>query len=135
MSVPAAVLDVGSTCTAHLSPLVSAPTMGSKAGKLAVSALLLVVVTFAGGAAARGTAQEARVVGCHAHADFNLLISSARNMSCRKAKRELRRYRGSIARRFRTPGGFRCHRVSGNRLAGQWRCVRSSRAFRFEFSD
>jgi hypothetical protein len=109
--------------------------MRPKVGKLALAALLLVAMSFAGAAAARGTAQEARVVGCHARADFNLLISSARNMSCRKAKRELRRYRGSIARRFRTPGGFRCHRVSGNRLAGQWRCVRRSRAFRFEFSD
>src|SRR5438132_211069 len=112
MSMPVGALAGGTTCrpvmracTLHLSPIVSAPTMGSKAGKLAISALVLGVMTFAGGSAAHGTAQEARVVGCHARADFNLLISSARNMSCRKAKRELRRQKGSIAPRFRTPGG------------------------------
>ena len=81
------------------------------------------------------TTADAGVVGCHVRADFNLLISSARNMTCKAAARELRRYRGSIARRFRTPGGFACYRVSGSRLAGQWRCVRGGRAFRFEFSD
>jgi hypothetical protein len=64
-----------------------------------------------------------------------MLISSARNMSCAAAARELRRYRGSVARRFTIPGGFVCYRVSGSRLAGQWRCVRGGRAFRFEFSD
>jgi hypothetical protein len=83
----------------------------------------------------RPAAAPAGVVLCHARADFNLLVSSARNMTCTDAKRELRRYHGSISRRFRTPGGFVCYRVSGNRLAGQWRCVRGSRAFRFEFSD
>ena len=58
----------------------------------------------ASGALAAGAA-PAGVVGCHHHADFNLLVSSARNMSCTAAKRELRRYRGSISRSFRTPGG------------------------------
>jgi hypothetical protein len=78
---------------------------------------------------------SARVVGCHTHADFNLLITSVRNLSCRDAAREMRRYRGSISRTFRTPHHFTCRRVSGNRLGGQWRCVRRSKAFRFEFGD
>ena len=78
---------------------------------------------------------SAAVVSCHAHADFNLLVTSARNMTCAAAARELRRYRGSIAFRFRTPGGFGCYRVSGSRLGGQWRCVRGRQAFRFEFGD
>lgn len=82
------------------------------------------------------TADSADVIRtCHVRADFNLLISSARNMTCKAAARELRRYRGSIGRRFRTPGGFTCYRVSGGRLAGEWRCVRRGQAFRFEFSD
>jgi hypothetical protein len=80
-------------------------------------------------------APAARVVDCHARVDFNLTISSARNMRCRAARRDMRRYRGSIARRFRTPGGFRCRRVSGSRLGGQWRCVRGRRAYRFDFGD
>jgi hypothetical protein len=76
------------------------------------------------------------VVDCHVFAHYpNVLISSARNMTCRAAAREMRRYRGSIKRRFRTPRGFRCSRVSGNSLGGQWRCVRGIRAFRFEFGD
>ena len=57
-------------------------------------------------------------------ADFNLHISSARNMFCRTARRDLRRHRAPIGFRFRTPGGFSCKRVSGNALGGQWRCVK-----------
>ena len=76
-----------------------------------------------------------RVRDCAAKADFNLEISSARNMSCRSAKRDLRRHKGSIGFRFGTPGGFRCTRVSGSALAGQWRCVKGRKAYRFEFSD
>ena len=40
-----------------------------------------------------------------------------------------------IAFRFSTPGGFNCMRVAGNALAGQWRCVKGRKAYRFEFSD
>jgi hypothetical protein len=70
-------------------------------------------------------------------ADFpNTLISSAaRNMTCKAAAAEMKRYRGQIFRRFRTPGGFVCTRVSGVPEGGQWRCVRGGRAFRFEFKD
>jgi hypothetical protein len=77
----------------------------------------------------------AKLRSCHTRADFNLLISSARNMRCKTARRDLRRHVGSISFRFRTPGGFRCKRVSGNALAGQWRCVKKRKAYRFEFSD
>jgi len=56
-------------------------------------------------------------------------------MRCKTARRDLRRHVGSISFRFRTPGGFRCQRVSGNALAGQWRCVKQRKAYRFEFSD
>jgi hypothetical protein len=42
---------------------------------------------------------------------------------------------GSIKRHFTTPGGFACSRVSGDRLGGQWRCVKGNRAYRFEFGD
>jgi hypothetical protein len=81
-------------------------------------------------------AKAAAVRDCHTYAYYpSVLISSARNMSCRAARREMRRYRRPIYRRFRTPGGFRCSRVSGGRLGGQWRCVRGARAFRFEFGD
>lgn len=76
------------------------------------------------------------VVDCHSWASYpNILISSARNMTCRRARNDMRAYRGQIHRRFRTPGGFRCRRVSGTSLGGQWRCVNGSRAYRFEFGD
>jgi hypothetical protein len=80
-------------------------------------------------------ASPVRVVPCSTRVDFNVEISSARNMTCRQAARDLRRHRGSIGTRFRTPGGFSCQRLSGGSLAGQWRCVRRTRAYRFEFSD
>ena len=87
------------------------------------------------GSAAPAAAAPAKLRSCHTRADFNLLISSARNMFCRTARRDLRRHHGSIGFRFRTPGGFTCTRVSGTALAGQWRCVKGRKAYRFEFSD
>ena len=87
------------------------------------------------GAAAPADAAPLKLRSCDTRADFNLHISSARNMFCRTARRDLRRHRGPIAFHFRTPGGFRCTRVSGNALAGQWRCVKRRKAYRFEFSD
>lgn len=86
--------------------------------------------------AAGAPAGPAQVIDCHVYAYYaNVLISSARNMSCRRAAQDMRRYRRPIYRRFRTPGGFRCRRVSGGRLGGQWRCVKGVRAYRFEFGD
>jgi hypothetical protein len=100
------------------------------AGAVAVAAMSFGVG--AGPAAAR----PADVVDCNHWASFpNLKISSARDMTCRAAVREMRSCRGNISRRFRTPGGFRCSRVSGGPLGGQWRCARAPRAFRFEFGD
>jgi micrococcal nuclease len=81
-------------------------------------------------------ALAAEVHDCHHWAYYpNVLISSARNLRCRDAAREMRRYDGPIRRRFHTPRGFYCQRVSGGSLGGQWRCVRGRRAFRFEFGD
>ena len=76
------------------------------------------------------------VVNCNVWASYpNTKISSARNMTCRAAVVEMRRYRGQIFRRFRTSGGFTCSRVSGGQFGGQWRCARASQAFRFDFRD
>ena len=81
-------------------------------------------------------ASPTNVVDCNSWASYpNIKISSARNMACRAAVVEMRRYRGQIFRRFRTPGRFTCSRVSGGQFGGQWRCVRATQAFRFEFGD
>src|SRR4051794_20138277 len=105
-----------------------------------LSALLLSAAVGSGALAtaaqARPEARTASVHDCHSWAWYpNVLVSSVRNMSCRSAKRDMRRYRKPIYRRFTTPGGFHCRRVSGGPLGGQWRCVRWSRAYRFEFGD
>jgi len=77
-----------------------------------------------------------RVVSCHTYADEpNLLISSARGMSCSAARDVMKRYRGDISRTFKAPSGFACRQVSGVAEGGQWRCTRGARAFRFEFKD
>ena len=87
-------------------------------------------------AAAEPTARAAAVRDCNVYAYYpNVRISSARNMTCRRARRDFRRYGKPIGRRFRTPGGFRCRQVSGSRYGGQWRCVNGGRAYRFEFGD
>ena len=81
-------------------------------------------------------AAPAAVVDCSVFAHYpNVKITSARNMTCAAAARDMRRYRRPIFRRFRTPGGFRCVRVSGFELGGQWRCVNGARAYRFDFGD
>jgi hypothetical protein len=96
---------------------------------LVIAAVLLL------GSAAPAEAAPQRLRSCSTRADFNLLITSARNMFCRTARRDLRRHQAPIAFRFRTPGGFRCMRVSGTALGGQWRCVKGRKAYRFEFAD
>jgi hypothetical protein len=105
----------------------------------AAAAVVLVVMALEAPPIADAVAPMARpasVVDCNVYAYFpNLLISSARNMSCRQAVRDMRRYRRSISRRFTTPGGFACVRVSGGDLGGQWRCTNGSRAYRFDFGD
>src|SRR4051794_26218176 len=85
--------------------------------------------------AATAAPASAAVHDCSLVASATQVISSVRNMTCKAAKRDLNGYRGSIKRRFTTPGGFRCTRVSGGRLGGQWRCVDGGRAYRFEFGD
>jgi hypothetical protein len=97
------------------------------------AALALTVVLL--GSAAPSEAAPTRLRSCSTKADFNLLITSARNMFCRTARRDLRRHQGSIGFRFSTPGGFNCMRVSGTALGGQWRCVKGRKAYRFEFGD
>jgi hypothetical protein len=103
---------------------------------LAIAACVLATAALGGTAAAARRTRPAQVVDCNVWASFpNIKISSARNLSCRAAARDMRSYRGNIHRRFRTPGGFVCERVSGGRLGGQWRCVRDTAAYRFEFGD
>jgi hypothetical protein len=100
-----------------------------------VAAGLAGVIVAASGAAAAPAVAADRVVTCHKWAPYpNLLVSSARNMTCRAAARDIRGH-GSISRRFTTRGGFRCVRVSGTAVGGQWRCARDTRAYRFEFGD
>jgi hypothetical protein len=72
---------------------------------------------------------------CDIQATNTAKISSARDMSCERAAREMRDYKGQISPRFTTPAKFTCARVSGGRFGGQWRCVHDHKAFRFEFRD
>jgi len=82
------------------------------------------------------TARSVGTVDCNVFASYpNVLVSSARNMSCSAGARDMRGYKKPIERSFITPGGFRCIRVSGSSYGGQWRCVNGARAYRFEFGD
>jgi hypothetical protein len=104
--------------------------------QLFVVVSLVGMLTISVGAAQAAPSTSVNVVNCHVWADFpNTLISTARNMTCRAAATEMKRYRGQIFRRFRTPGRFVCTRVSGVPEGGQWRCVRGGQAFRFDFGD
>jgi hypothetical protein len=101
-----------------------------------VSAAAALLIAAAAHAEPRATAEASFVRDCHVYAFYpSVLISSVRNISCHKARHEMRRYRKPIYRTFTTPGGYYCYRVSGRRYGGQWRCVKGNRAWRFEFSD
>jgi hypothetical protein len=81
------------------------------------------------------SAGSAIVRDCNHKVDFNLKITSARNMRCRAARRVMRRHDSSIARHFEAPNGFRCDLVEGRPISGIWRCTRGVKAFRFAFGD
>ena len=103
---------------------------------IALTAIVLGAAPGTSPGAASVGAEAARTRNCNMFAYYpNLKIIWTRNMTCRAAKREMKRYNGSIKRRFRTPNGFDCRRVSGGELGGRWRCVKESRAFRFDFGD
>lgn len=91
----------------------------------ATAAVLLIVPTSA----------RASLRTCGIQATNTATISSARDMSCERAAKEMRDYKGQVSRRFTTPAKFTCTRVSGGPLGGQWRCVHRNKAFRFEFRD
>jgi hypothetical protein len=99
-------------------------------------AVLIVLGALAGMALPSSSAGSAGIVrDCNHKLDFNLKITSARNMRCRAARRVLRRHEGSIARHFSTPDGFHCDLVEGRLISGIWRCTRGAKAFRFDFAD
>ncbi len=106
-----------------------------KRGLRQVALLSMTVAAFAVAPASAGAAETRAAANCRIQTGPTITITSVRNMSCRSAAREIRRYRGPVYRRFRTPGGFTCSRVSGGRLGGTWRCARGARAFRFSFGD
>jgi hypothetical protein len=103
--------------------------------RVSLALLAAAVAAIAPGGPVAPQAGAAAVVDCRTPVGPLRVITSARNMTCRKAARDLRAYRGLTKRRFRTPGGFRCVQVSGVPVAGQWRCSRGARAYRFDFVD
>jgi hypothetical protein len=72
---------------------------------------------------------------CNLAVDANTKIKKARSMSCRAARRVLRRYDGDYSRRFDAPNGFRCKLVKGRPISGIWSCKKKEKAFRFAFGD
>jgi hypothetical protein len=81
------------------------------------------------------SAGSAIVRDCNHKVDFNLQITSARNMRCRAARRVMRRHDAPIARHFEAPNGFHCDLAEGRAISGIWRCTRGVKAFRFAFGD
>ena len=81
------------------------------------------------------SAGSAIVRDCNHKIDFNLKITSARNMRCRAARRVMRRHNAPIARHFDAPNGFHCDLVEGRPISGIWRCTKQRKAFRFAFGD
>ena len=96
---------------------------------------IVVIAAAAASLLAAPASAHASLHSCDLQATNTATISSARDMSCDTAAREMKRYRGEISKTFKTPGDFACERVSGAQFGGQWRCTRGHKAFRFEFRD
>ena len=97
---------------------------------------LVLIAAFALASLPAGAGARPDVVRtCNHKLDFNLKITSARNMRCRAARRVMRRHRKSIAPHFNAPNGFHCDLVRGSGSAASWRCTRGGKAFRFLFGD
>jgi hypothetical protein len=103
--------------------------------------ILTLTVTSAAATAGPAAAQDQGYVDpfswkkCSAKVDSNSKVVAARNMSCRSARRVLRRYDGSYSRKFRA-GAFNCKLVKGRPISGIWRCKKGrTKAFRFAFGD
>ena len=97
--------------------------------------LIIASVIGAALALAAPASSPAAVVDCDHSAGPLITITSARNMTCAAAARDQRRRNNPTSRRFRTPGGFVCTQKTGVDVAGTWRCVRGSKAYRFAFVD
>ncbi len=98
--------------------------------------LALIAIAAVTALALPGTSAAQSVVrSCNHAVDFNLKIVSARNMTCRAARRVMRRNDRSIGTNFRVPNGFRCRLKQGSPLGGIWRCTNGPKAFRFDFAD
>ena len=78
---------------------------------------------------------QARVRGCRVLVEETQLVTSARNMSCASAARDLRLTGYKAERSYRSHGGFHCRRLSGTDLSNTVRCERGVRAYRYAFGD
>ena len=103
--------------------------------------ILTLTVTGAAAAATPAAAQDQGYVDpfqwkkCSHKVNDNSKVIAARNMSCRSARRVLRRHDGQISKTFQT-SGFNCKRVKGRPISGVWRCKKGrTKAFRFAFGD
>lgn len=84
-------------------------------------------------AAALALPSSALAVDCEARVGSTLYtVTSARDVSCADAARDLARLRGAFPARFRTPGRFACVKGAPVNRRAAWRCTRGSEAYRFE---
>ena len=102
--------------------------------------LSLVVLAMAVGAKAAPavpprSASSVATCNTRVYANGPVYVTSARNLTCRQAKREQARYTWTGGNRFTTPGGYRCQPSGRGATGYQIRCVKGARAYRIEFED
>lgn len=102
---------------------------------LGAQVVTLVAVVLAG--LATVPAAQAGVRDCNVQVfGPSLVVTSARSMSCVAAARDIRRSASVCCqRRFISAGRFACRLLRGGEYAGEFRCVRGGRAYRFEASE
>ena len=60
-------------------------------------------------------------------------VTSARNMTCKAAKRAQKTYKWTGKNTFTTPSGFRCTPSGRGEIGYQLRCTKRAKAYRLEF--
>jgi hypothetical protein len=103
--------------------------------------LILTVVALALAISASTAAPAAPAARVSAVADCSVWVwegyarvTSARNVRCGLAARDLSHYGGRVRSRFTTPGGYTCRVTVMGASGGEWRCTSGARAYRFDYA-
>jgi hypothetical protein len=90
----------------------------------------VIAVLLCAAAALVPTTAGAAGIRCQSPTTNLFEVTSATNVSCRRARADLEAYEEAAAISFRTPGGYVCTRTSKRTREQRFRCVKGNRRYR-----